>query len=456
MRTISSLRGPAAGIGAAVAGAVLLLGAGWSPTGWAASPRQGVSASDPIKHIVIIVRENHSFDNIFGRFPHADGATTAHEGSKVVKLGVTPDRLHQDLGHSSIQAIRAIDAGKMDRFYRINSAIQCLTKTCKPCKPYKVCKGYQDVSESQYTQAQIPNYYAYAGDFTLADHFFSTVMGDSFPNHLVTIAGQNFNVIDNPLHAGKLVTSWGCDAGPGVKVHVYSAGKTKYTYPCFKGQTLADEANAKHVSWKYYAAPQGSYGYIWSTFDAIKHIRDNPAQWAHVVPTADFDQDVQNGTLPAISWLTTDLATSDHPPASECAGENWTVDRINQIMKSPLWQNTAIILTWDDFGGFYDHIVPPYESAYTLGPRVPTIVISPYARAHTVYHKRLDFRSVDLFVENTFNLPHLTKFKRGGSVTSLAPMLNLKQQPLAPAVLQTHACPARTVQTPKGYVPSGW
>ena len=124
-------------------------------------------------------------------------------------------------------------------------------KDLQACKPNKVCKGYQDVAESQYTQDQIPNYWAYASDFSLADHFFSTVMGDSFPNHLVTIAGQNFNVIDNPLNTNrKGVTSWGCDAGPGIRVHVYSTGKTKYTYPCFNGKTLADEANAKGVSWK--------------------------------------------------------------------------------------------------------------------------------------------------------------------------------------------------------------
>ena len=110
------------------------------------------AAPNPIRHVVVIVRENHSFDNLFGRFPHANGATTAHEGSKVVNLTVTPDRLRYDLGHGSTTAVRAIDAGKMDRFNYLTNAIQCVQKTCKPCKPNKVCKGYQDVAESQYTQ----------------------------------------------------------------------------------------------------------------------------------------------------------------------------------------------------------------------------------------------------------------------------------------------------------------
>jgi phospholipase C len=443
-------------VAVAVAGVALLAGGGWSQTGSAASTGRAAAAHNPIKHIIVIVRENHSFDNLFGRFPHADGATTAKEETKTVPLGITPDRLGVDLGHGSLTAVKAIHGGKMDRFYRLLNAIQCVKKTCKPCKPYKVCKGYENVAESEYTQAQIPNYWTYASTFGLADHFFSTVMGDSFPNHLVTISGQNFNAIDNPTHPGQNLRSWGCDAGPGVTVSIYRAGKVHPTYPCFNGKTLADEANAKNVSWKYYAPPAGTFGYVWSTLDSIKHIRNNPAQWQKVVTPGVFDQDVQKGTLPAISWLTSDLKTSDHPPASECESENWTVDRINQVMKSPMWKHTAIILTWDDFGGFYDHIAPPYQGAYYLGPRVPTIVISPYTIQHQVYHKRLDFRSVDLFIEDTFHLPHKANFRRTGDVTSIAGMLNYNQTPIAPVVLQTHSCPSSTTHTPKGYVPSGW
>lgn len=455
MSSFSPKRVLTVAIAISLVGAALLVG-GWTRAGTSSGARQVAATANPIKHIIVIVRENHSFDNLFGRFPHADGATTAHEGSKVVQMGTTPDKLGVDLGHGSVTAVRAIDAGKMDRFYRITNAIQCVVKSCKPCPAYKVCKGYENVAESQYTQAQIPNYWTYASDFGLADHFFSTVMGDSFPNHLVTIAGQNFNAIDNPTHPGQSLRSWGCDAGPGVTVSIYKAGKVSLAYPCFNGKTLADEANAKKVSWKYYAPGPGKFGYIWSTLDEIKHIRNKPAQWAKVVPPTMFDQDVQKGTLPALSWLTSDLSTSDHPPASECASENWTVDRINEVMQSRMWKHTVIILTWDDFGGFYDHVTPPYQGAYNLGPRVPTIVISPYTIPHSVYHKRLDFRSIDLFIENTFHLPHLANFRRTGDVQSLAPMLDYSQTPLDPVVLQTHSCPASPVQSPKGYTPSGW
>ena len=439
----------------ALVGVALVMAGWWSPTGSAAGSPRAAAPANPIKHIIIIVRENHSFDNLFGLFPHADGTTTAYEGSTAVKLGTTPDKLGVDLGHGSVAAVKAIDGGKMDGFYKNLNAIQCVAKSCQPCPRYQVCPGYENVAESEYTQAQIPNYWAYASDFGLADHFFSTIMGDSFPNHLVLVSGQNFNVIDNPTHPGQSLRSWGCDAGPGVTASEYLAGKVSLVYPCFDAKTLADEANAKHLGWKYYAPPPGTFGYVWSTFDAIKHIRDTPSQWQHVVTPDVFDHDVQSGTLPALTWLTTDLATSDHPPASECAGENWTVDRINEVMKSPMWKHTVIILTWDDFGGFYDHLTPPYEGTYSLGPRVPTIVISPYTIPHQIYHKRLDFRSIDMFVEDTFHLPHLASFDRTG-VASLAPMLDLTQKPLPPVILQPHACPAATTQTPKGYVPSGW
>jgi phospholipase C len=405
----------------------------WAPASFAAQ-RQACSGltCDPIKHVVLIVRENHSFDNLFGRFPNADGTKIGSRAGKKVRLNVTPDTLHVDLGHSSASATAAIDGGKMDDFFKIPNAIQ---------------KG-TDVADSQYLHQQIPNYWAYASRFTLADHFFSTVLGSSFPNHLVTVAGQNIGVIDNPSHLGAL-RSWGCDAGPGVSVDAYKGGKITGTYPCFTAKTLVDEANAKRVSWKYYAPPAGTFGYVWSTLDAFKQIR-NSKQWrTNVVDPGQFDTDVKSGKLPALSWLTTDLSTSDHPPASICAGENWVVGRIDEVMRSPLWKSTVIVLTWDDFGGFYDHVAPPHTAPYELGPRVPTIVISPYSRAHVVFHQQLNFTSIVKYVEDQFALPHLATFSR--NVASIAGMLDFKQKPLAPLLLTGRKCPAPGSAPPANY-----
>src|SRR5581483_10380830 len=134
----------------------------------------------------VIIKENHSFDNLFGTFPGADGSTVAKEGNRTVKLRETPDPVHQDLGHGALTAVKAINGGKMNMFYRIDHAVQ-------PINGKKV-----DVADSQYHQSDIPNYWTYAQTFGLADHFFSSFMGDSFPNHLVFMTGRNLSVIGNP------------------------------------------------------------------------------------------------------------------------------------------------------------------------------------------------------------------------------------------------------------------
>jgi phospholipase C len=391
----------------------------------------------PIQHIIIIVRENHSFDNLFGRFPGADGTRVAHVGSKVVPLNDTPDHLRVDLGHGGDSALLAINGGKMNAFNKVLNAIQ----------------NGEDVADSQYTQSQIPNYWTYAQHFTLDDHFFSTILGSSFPNHLVLIAGQAMNTVYNPSHLGKL-RSWGCDAGPGTTVTYYINGHYGIERPCFNNQTLADEANAAGVSWRYYAPPYGTFGYIWSTYDEIKHVRYSKQWKTNVVPDSQFISDVQHGRLAAITWLTTDLKTSDHPPASECVGENWTVEQINAVMRSPYWKNTAIILTWDDFGGFYDHVPPPHESKYRLGPRVPTIIISPYARPHFIDHQQYDFRSIIKFVENNFNLPHIDSYDR--RVADIGQALNFNQKPLPPLILSPHQCGSPTGGTPPTPTPPNY
>lgn len=375
-----------------------------------------------IKHIVIMIKENHSFDNLFGRFPGALGTTYAMKGSKRVRMGTTPDHFHGDISHDSADTRLAINGGKMNRFYELHGARE---------------KGV-DLADSQFSPKEIPSYWRYAKTFGLADNFFSTIASGSFSNHIVTIAGTNLGAVD--VLTGPGAPSWGCDAAPTAHAVIYRGGKLKEVPPCFNADTLASEANAAGVSWKFYAPPKGSSGYVWSTYDAIKPIR-NSSQWStSVVPPTQFDTDVQDGTLPAISWLTSDLQYSDHPPESICQGENWTVARINAIMKSPLWKSTVIVLTWDDFGGFYDHVAPPVEGPYSLGPRVPTLIISPYAKPHAINHLQLDFRSIVKYVENNFHLPQKMHYDR--SVNSISSMLDLQQKPLKPFQLSSPHCPA--------------
>ena len=262
-----------------------------------------------IQHIVIIDKENHSFDNLFGRFPGAAGATTGRTSTgKVIPLGHTPDHLLLDVDHSGAAALRAVDNGHMDRFNQLSGAIQ----------------DGKDLAMSQYTQADIPGYWAYAHAFTLDDHFFSSVVGPSFPNHLVTVAGTAFNVTDNPVNTS--FNAWGCDSGPYAEVRTQdpSTGKVRFVKPCFNATTLPDLLDQASVPWKYFAPSQYASGYIWSALDAINHIRNGPEWASNVVNTSQFATDAQAGTLPAVSWLVTNTANSDHPPNSICVGESWT------------------------------------------------------------------------------------------------------------------------------------
>ncbi|HZT95901.1 MAG TPA: alkaline phosphatase family protein [Chloroflexota bacterium] len=375
-----------------------------------------------ITHVVFIIKENHSFDNLFGTFPGADGSRYALEGDRRVPMSTTPPFFKIDLFHVQDAAVRATNHGKMNEFYS---------------QPYAFQNG-RDIADSEFAPSEIPDYWAYAKHFTLADHFFSTILATSFPNHLVTVAGQAFHVIGDPNHLPAKTWSWGCDASHVDYALYWNNGRTGLEHPCFNRPTLADEANAAHISWRYYAAPFGDIGYIWSTLDAFRQVRYS-SQWRqNVLPDTNFPADVAAGRLAPITWLTPPFAASDHPSTDMCEGENWTVRMINAVMRSKFWQSTAIVLTWDDYGGFYDHVPPPHVSAYMLGPRVPGIVISPYSRAGAVVHTQYDFRSVVTFIEHEFQLPHRMQFDR--NVGNLDGMLNFKQEPLAPLLLKPLNC----------------
>jgi phospholipase C len=381
--------------------------------------------SCPIKHIVFIVKENHSFDNLFGRFPGLGRAGTrvAKEGTRTVLMGQTPDALPGDISHTSQAAATAIHGYRMNGFYRIGGAIQ----------------GGQDLSDSEYTGTQIPAYWQYASHFGLADRFFSAVAGPSFPNHLALIGYQS-NTIDNPGVARAVAPAtdqsgptWGCDTRSNVVVAAYQHHVHKNVRPCFNTHnTLVDQANAAGLSWRYYAAPPGGdLGFIWSALDDIRHIRYGSQWTTNVLPSNDFVSNVGRGKLANITWLIPPWKYSEHPAESESVGESWTVQQINALMESKFWKNTAIVLTWDDFGGFYDHVAPPEVNRYVYGPRVPAIVISPFA-TRGIDATHFSFFSMIKFAENTFNLPYLP-MPRG--VNSLDRMIDVHGARLHPLII---------------------
>jgi len=381
-----------------------------------------------IQHIVFIIKENRSFDNYFGTFPGADGATTGKISTgDVIPLGHTPDRTPHDLCHSWFCATQSIDGGNMDRFDMVYQGNINGTML-----PY-----------TQLTEQDIPNYFALAKQFVLADRMFSSLEGASFPNHLYTIAADSGGVVQNPndplnpTNSG--ILTWGCDSDSVTTVlMVDDDGDVSTKFPCFDIPTLGDRLEAAGISWKSYAPGPGQPGYMFSTYDAIDHIR-NTSLWAeHVVPDTQFAADALSGNLPAVSWVVTGSG-SEHPNASSCVGEDWTVTQLNAIMQGPDWASTAIFITWDDFGGFYDHVPPPIMDQYGLGPRVPLLIISPYAKSGYVSHTQYEFSSVLRLIEKRFGLQSLAT--RDAEANDMLDSFDFSQQPQPPLVLQTRSCP---------------
>lgn len=383
-----------------------------------------------IKHIIFIVRENRSFDHYFGKYPGANGATTAPISTgEVIPIAAARDQSDRDLGHGWEAATLGIDKGKMDRFDLIQAGNQ----------------NNDHLSVSQFSESDIPNYYAYAQHFTLADNTFSATLAPSFSNHLYTIAANGGGATDIPFSKTGSTSdgpgqAWGCDSGPDWLVHKKEAdGAITAVPPCFDFPTLADRLKAKNISWRYYSAAPGQLEYSFNAMDAIKHIRNTASSWANIRADSTFISDVKNNKLAQVTWLINGNNLTEHPPESVCAGENWVTAQLNALMQSPYWANTVVFLTWDDFGGFYDHVPPPPVDMFGLGIRVPMLIISPFAVPGNISHTQYEFSSVLKFIETRYGLASLTA--RDGNANDMTDAFNFTQTPLKPLVLPIINCP---------------
>jgi phospholipase C len=378
-----------------------------------------------IQHVIFLIKENRTFDNYFGKFPGAAGATTAVDSQgHVVPLAAASDTTFGcDIDHSWQGAHNAYDCGKMDKFDQLSFS----GTSCDRSQP----PPYTNHSLTQFSQADIPSYWAYAQHFTLGDHMFSSLMGPSYPNHLYTVAAQSggpatgSGAINNPSGPDPNDTGgWGCDV-PGQVVQTLPFGPPLCPAPtnygshssCWTFRSLPEEIEAKGtIDWRYYAPGPDTSGYIWSALNALAPIRNDPARWAKVVPYTQLLTDLQGtgaNLLQAVSWAVLPGDCSEHPPSSVCQGENYTVQLVNALENGPYWCTSALIVTWDDFGGFYDHLPPPSTSgqdADVFGPgfRAPLLVISPYAKAGFIDPTVYEFSSMLAFAETIFNLPPLT------------------------------------------------
>jgi phospholipase C len=390
----------------------------------------------PIEHIIVVVKENHTFDNYFGSFPGAVGTQMAQTSTGPLAVGRPPLQMTRDLCHEHSCALADWNHGAMDHWDLGDSK-----------------NASDQLAFAQYLEDDIPNYWQYARHFTLADHFFSGMLGPSFPGHMFVLAAQTGWATGNPSsNSITPLISWGCDDPQGSTQEVLENGSctTKQVAPCFDFPTVVDGLPPA-VTWKFYGSTlPPAIGEVWSMFDGVKHIRMSDAWKNNVVDASQFDGDVDAGTLPSIVFLVDQDLASEHPPFNICSGENWTVGHLNHVMQSPLWAKTAILMTWDDFGGWYDHVAPPVQygcdgqTPYGLGFRLPLIVVSPYAKAGSIYSRVSQHASIPKFVERVFNLPSLASqdpaAQDGPDTDDLTSAFDWTQTPLPPLMLQTRNC----------------
>jgi phospholipase C len=354
--------------------------------------------------VVIIVQENRTPDNLFHGLPHADIANAGiNSHGKLIPL--TPVSLAgpYDLNHTHSAFVSTYDQGKMDGADKISCS-----GTCAPNPQYK----YVNPSE-------VAQYFQLAEQYTFADRMFQSNQGPSFPAHQYIISGtsapspdSDFFAAENvsghlPAGSGSFLNS-GCTGVDQTVALIGPLGsESQHVVPCFEHLTLIDLLNPANISWRYYTTGSDWENTLWTAPDAIRHLRFG-SSWNYVIPSpVQVLLDAANNQLPAVSWVIPTGQNSDHAGTNKGTGPSWVAAVVNAIGNSSYWANTAIFITWDDWGGWYDHVAPPIYNVYEDGFRVPLIVVSPYARAHYVSHKVHDFGSILKFIEENFHLPSL-------------------------------------------------
>ncbi|MGA2927512.1 MAG: alkaline phosphatase family protein, partial [Solirubrobacteraceae bacterium] len=373
-----------------------------------------------IRHVVIIMQENRSFDSYFGTYPGADGIPTRN-GVPTVCVPrpsggcVRPyhDRDDENLGgpHETRNALADIDGGKMDGFIAqqqtaLAACKQAFNPACGGSSGSDDVMGYHD-------GADIPNYWAYARHFVLEDHMFESVDSWSLPSHLYMVSGWSarcrtadpmtcINNNNNPAYPPDYATNVG---GPPPDyawtdlTYLLHKQRVSWAYYVFQGDEPDCEDDAA-LSCAPVAQNAKTPG-IWNPLPYFATVQQD-GQLSNIQSLSDFFTAAKAGTLPAVSWITPNSQVSEHPPALVSKGETYVTGLINAIMRSSDWDSTAIFLAWDDWGGFYDHVTPPTVDANGYGLRVPALVISPYARTGMVDHQTLSFDAYLKFVEDDF------------------------------------------------------
>jgi phospholipase C len=354
-----------------------------------------------ITHIVYIVQENRSFDNLFQGYPHANTVSSGkNSDGKTIEL--QPVKLGADyvIDHSADAMFAACNAPKGD-----------LPGTHCRMNGFNNERSYNGPPNPQYTYVphhESKPYFDMAREGALADNMFQSQLDESFVAHQYIIAAQAAWSVNLPPFF------WGCGGGKDNFIATITKDRNAYgptRQPCYDYQTLGDELDAAHLSWRFYASKYGSGssggGYEWSAYLAVRHIRYGP-DWKNVIsPNWRFIVDVGQGKLANFTWITPVCDDSDHVNCPGNYGPSWVAALVNAVGESKFWDSTAIFIQWDDWGGNYDHVAPPYLDRDGLGFRVPLIMLSPYVRHGYIAHEQYETASVLRFAENLFGLPQL-------------------------------------------------
>ena len=380
---------------------------------------QATTAQAKIKHIIIIMQENRSFDTYFGTYPGAGGFPTQNgqftvcvpdpASGKCVYPYYNPNDKNAGGPHSAANATGDIDKGQMDGFIgQAEKAKAGCTSTDNPACGGTDVMGYHDAR-------QIPNYWSYAGNYVLQDQLFEPNSSWSLPQHLFMVSEWSakcktagdpmscINALQSPANPPDFLPT------PGVTTPNPDYAWTDLTYLLFKN----------NVSWKYYIQSgtqpdcandaadcppvhqDAQTPGIWNPLPYFDTVQQD-GQLANITDVTNFYKDAKSGSLPSVSWITPSGPNSEHPSALISDGQAWVTSLVNAVMQGPDWDSSAIFLSWDDWGGFYDHVVPPTVDQNGYGLRVPGIVISPYAKKGYIDHQVLSHDAYVKFIEDVF------------------------------------------------------
>jgi phospholipase C len=351
-----------------------------------------------IRHVVVIVQENRSFDNLFQGYPGANTVSVGKNSQgKTITLQPIGLEAPYGLSHTSSSFFAACDG--LGSIPGTNCKMDGFDKEVPygPKIPPNPEYGYVPHNETAL-------YFQMAGQYVLADEMFTSHIDASFASHQYIIAGQANHTVDIPS------TLWGCGGGPSDTVSTLNADRSygPAVWPCFDSPTIASELDAKGMTWRYYASDSMQPEYVWSAFQAISSVYNGP-EWTNnvITPPAQVLTDIENGALANVTWVTPTCANSDHATCLSNQGPDWVASVVDAVGQSKFWTTSTIFVMWDEWGGWYDHVAPPYVDYDGLGLRVPLLIISPYAKQGVVSHVQYEHGSILKYIEDTFGLVRL-------------------------------------------------